>query len=80
MQNKNLYTLRYYLHGNFTYVPAFVRSGTKDLSDAALKEARKQSSDRYTCETYFARFKIIKSPCVCVWVGAWVSMCSRVCI
>lgn len=61
-------TSRYYLHGSFAYVPAFVRSDTKDLSGAALKEARKQSSDRYTCETYFARCKIVTTPCACVCV------------
>lgn len=49
-------TTRFYKHYNLAYVPAFVRSDTKDLSGAALKDASKQSSDRYTCEVYFSRF------------------------
>lgn len=60
-------TTRYYRHYNLAYVPAFVRSDTKDLSGAALKDASKQSSDRYTCETYFARVKnksaLLKGEC-----------------
>ena len=40
-------TTRYYPNFNMAYVPAFVRSDTKDLSGADLKEACKQSSDRY---------------------------------
>ena len=32
-------TSRYYLYVNFTYVPAFIRSDSKDLSGADLKEA-----------------------------------------
>ena len=48
-------TTKYYKMMNHAFVPAFVRSDSKDLSGASLKEARKQSSDRYTCETYFAR-------------------------
>ena len=39
-------TTRYYRWMNFAYVPAFVRSNSKDLSGAQLKDARKQSSDR----------------------------------
>ena len=60
-------TTRYYRHHNLAYVPAFVRSSTKDLSGAALKDAAKQSSDRYTCEVYFARVKnksaLLKGEC-----------------
>ena len=60
-------TTKYYKWLNRAYVPAFVRSDTKDLSGAALKEASKQSSDRYTCETYFARVKnksaLLKGEC-----------------
>ena len=47
---------RYYKNYNRAYVPAHVRSDTKDLSGAALHDASKQSSDRYTCEVYFSRF------------------------
>ena len=60
-------TSRYYLNVNHPYVPAFVRKDSKDLSGAQLKEARKQSSDRYTCEVYFARVKnksaLLKGDC-----------------
>ena len=54
--NDTLYFYRYYKHYNLALVPAFVRSDTKDLSGAALRDASKQSSDRYTCEVYFSRF------------------------
>ena len=50
-------TTRYYRYHNLAYVPAFVRSTTKDLSGSELKDASKQSSDRYTCEVYFSRVK-----------------------
>ena len=60
-------TTRYYRWMNFAYVPAFIRSNSKDLSGAQLKDARKQSSDRYTCEVYFARVKgaskLLKGEC-----------------
>ena len=60
-------TTRYYRWMNFAYVPAFVRSCSKDLSGAALKDASKQSSDRYTCEVYFSRVKstskLLKGEC-----------------
>ena len=50
-------TSRYYRWNNLAFVPAFIRSDTKDLSGASLKDARKQSSDRYNCEVYFSRVK-----------------------
>ena len=53
-------TTRYYREYNLAYVPAFVRSDTKDIGGADLKDASKQSSDRYTCEVYFSR---VKSKC-----------------
>ena len=62
-------TTRFYRNYNLAYVPAFVRSDTKDLSGAALKDASKQSSDRYTCEVYFARFAsvYVDSMCTCLY-------------
>ena len=60
-------TSRYYKNDNMAFVPAFIRSKTKDLSAASLADASKQSSDRYTCEVYFARVKnksaLLKGDC-----------------
>ena len=60
-------TTRYYLNCNLAYVPAFVRSDSQDIAGAALKDASKQSSDRYTCEVYFSRVKsksaLLKGEC-----------------
>lgn len=72
-------TTRYYPNYNLAYVPAFVRSDTKDLSGAELKDACKQSSDRYTCEVYFSRVKdksgLLKGVChhhyFCYLETAW---------
>ena len=60
---------RLYQHNSLLQTPQpGVRPGvravyckTKDLSGAALKDASKQSSDRYTCEVYFSR---VKDKCV----------------
>ena len=47
----------FYKNNSRGYVPAFVRAVRGKLSRSESENSYKQSSDRYTCETYFSRVK-----------------------
>ena len=47
----------FYKNRSRAFVPAFVRAVRGCLNERESKYSYKQSSDRYTCETYFARVK-----------------------
>lgn len=47
----------FYKNRNRAFVPAFVRAVKGNLTAHESANSYKQSSDRYTCETYFARVK-----------------------
>lgn len=46
-----------YRHRSRACVPAYVRAVRGKLTELESKNSYKQSSDRYTCETYFSRVK-----------------------
>ena len=47
----------FYKNRSRGYVPAFVRKVRGHLTASESKNSYQQSSDRYTCETYFSRVK-----------------------
>ena len=52
------HTTQYYKNGSFALVPAFVEGDGDGLTRKQLQTARRQSSDRYTCEVFFSRVKL----------------------